>query len=189
MINVSQNKVLVIALLGIACAIVIFSRDTELPAAKNNIEQAPDKPEAFIEGARFKLYDKNGFSTTLNSHKALFYKEADDVEIESPELRLTKPNGDIIELSAQTGKLQPKNEVLTLSGQVEINQIFPPDKTWSIRGSEFLIDNKQSFISSDQAVTIRKDQNTIHALGLEAWLDERRIELVGKVRGQYAFSK
>jgi lipopolysaccharide export system protein LptC len=189
MFEFTQNKVLIIALFSAAIAIIVFSNsDTQTPP-KKHVASTDTKPEAFIEGAQFQLYDKQGFSTTLKSKTAYFYQESDHVDIEAPHATVSSENGSVIELTAATGKLSPKTEELSLNGSVLIKQVFPADKVWSMRGEEFLIDNKQRFISSDQAVTIQKGESTMQAIGLNAYLDEKRIELLSKVRGQYALSQ
>lgn len=189
MFEITQNKVLIVALLSATIAIIVFSNSDTKTTPTTSIAKHDTKPEAFIEGAQFQLYDKEGFSTTLKSKTAYFYKQSDLVDIESPQATVSNQNGSIIELSAATGKLSPETEELSLSGSVLIKQVFPADKAWSMKGEEFLIDNKQRFISSDQAVTIQKGESTMQAVGLEAHLDEKRIELLSKVRGQYALGQ
>lgn len=189
MLNPSHYRPLIIALACLALGLLLFSEEKIKDTQKSASEAGTDRPAAFVEGARFTLYDDKGFSTNLQSKSALFYAQSDQIDIEHIEATLSNEQGEIIQLSANNGEIQPDSDTLMLSGNVIIEQIVPSDKTWSIESDQISIDRKQAFISSNQAVTIRKDQSVIQATGLNGWLNEKRIELLSNVRGQYAFNK
>lgn len=168
---------------------IVFSGDEITPKQVVSNKQSPDKPEAFIEGAKFTLYDGKGFPVDLLSKKALFYAQSDRIDIEGISGSLLNEDGAVVELSSNHGQIAPDSNLITLSGSVLIEQTVPKNKAWSIQGEEFVIDKQQGFISSSQAVTIKQNQSVIQATGLKAWLSEKRIELLSNVRGQYAFNK
>jgi lipopolysaccharide export system protein LptC len=187
--RISQTSILLIASLLTGLAIFLFSESGDDQAAPASNETNSNKPNAFIENAVFKLYDEEGFATELHSSKALFYSESAYIDIFLPEITLTNASGSEIYLSAKTGRFHPQLEELSLNGDVSIAQLSPASESWSIEGQQFQLNNKTRFISSSQAVTINQNKSTLRAIGLEAWISEKRIELLSNVRGQYVFNQ
>ena len=181
-------KVLLIVSAIIGLCFIILSETESI------IKQGPvngsknEKPEAFIEGAKFTLYNEEGHATHLISERATFYADSDKIDIQNIKGTLTNTEGQVVTLSSNSGKIEPTNDIITLHGDVLIQQTIPEKQAWSIKGHQFIIDKKRGFISSKQAVTISQNQSTIQAIGLNAWLNEKRIELLSDVRGQYAFN-
>lgn len=185
--DISKTTILLFAALSTAVAIFIFSSEDSEQLTRDNAAEDKVKASAYINNGRFYIYDKNGFSTKLSSTEATFFPDEDLVEIQSPSIKLANSNGNEFHLTAISGQLSPNTEKIILKGDVSVTQTKPIENTWSLKGQAFTLDNKTRFISSDQAVTITKDQHTLHAIGLNAWIDEKRIELLSKVRGQYVF--
>ena len=61
-------------------------------------------------------------------------------------------------------------------------------KLGTLKSDEFELNNQTHFISTDQAVTITKGKSSIRAVGLNAWIDEKKIELLSEVQGHYVFN-
>ncbi len=188
MINAPHYKSLVVIAIVIAMTLVVFSDDEIVPKQLTQNNPTSDKAEAFIEGAQFTLYDNKGFPIDLISDKALFYAHSERIDIEGISGSLSNEIGEVIQLSSKHGQIAADSNTITLSGSVLIEQTLPENKAWSIQGEEFVIDKQQGFISSNQAVTITRNQSVIQATGLKGWLNEKRIELLSNVRGQYAFT-
>ena len=186
--NISKTTILVVAFILTVIAIFIFNEAGDPQSTKKAISLPETvKPSSFIQNGRFVIYDKAGYSTILVSEKTSFFENANYADIVSPSLTLEDSSGDEVHLTAQTGRYYPKSEKLTLKGDVIVSQIYPVDSAWSLRGEAFTFDNKSRFISSDQAVNMKKGLHSINAIGLKAWIDEKRIELLSQVRGEYVF--
>jgi len=186
--NISKTTILIVTFLLTTVAIFVFNESA--PDLPHTTSTTPTVEEAsnFIQNGRFIIYDENGYSTTLTSTNAEFFPNSDYVSIQSPSIVLINAAGDKIELSSNRGHYNPKSEKLILNGDVIIFQSSPPEDAWSAKGEEFTLDNKRRFISTDQAVTIKKGMHFLNATGLNAWLDEKKIDLLSKVRGQYVFT-
>ena len=187
--TISKTTILIVAFFLTTIAIFVFNQSDSTPNSEDRTKPGEGvKPSAFIKNGRFTLYDETGYATTLTSSDAVFYPESDYIEIQSPQITLTSAEGDEIYLKALTGRYHPKAEKLTLNNGVRIEQVSPPDKAWSLTGEKFTLDSKTRFISTSHAVTIKKGSHTMSAIGLQAWLDNKKINLLSKVRGQYVFN-
>jgi len=186
--NISKTTILIIAFLLTTVAIFVFDESEPDHPATTNSTQTKEQPSNFIQNGRFIIYDENGYSTTLTSTNAEFFPNSDYVRIQSPAIDVINASGDRIKLTANSGHYNPISEKLILRGNVSIFQSSPPEDAWSAKGEEFTLDNKRRFISTDQAVTIKKGMHYMNATGLNAWLDEKTIDLLSNVRGQYVFT-
>jgi len=176
------------------------SSSTTLKTEKNQKE----KPSAFISNGEFKIYDKNGQPTNLSSKKARYYSNPKRILIDSPSISFNTNDSQIITLNAKEGTFYPEEEKLFLKGEVIIQRLPPsaaindaqtpnkqtePFEIWTLESDEFELNNQTHFISTDQAVTMTKGKSSIRAVGLYAWIDEKKIELLSEVQGRYVFNK
>jgi lipopolysaccharide export system protein LptC len=208
--NKTLGQTFLIILLAIASYQLLHERNnsnsTTLTAQKNQKE----KPSAFISNGEFKIYDKNGHATNLSSEKARYYSNPKRIAIDSPSLTFNTKDNQTITLNAKNGIFHPNEEKLFLKGGVIIQRILPPAsdtnkletlistftpnkdneqfETWKIESEELELNNQTHFISTDQAVTITKGGSSIQAVGLNAWIDEKKIELLSEVRSRYVFN-
>ena len=169
--------------------IYTYLKDQEQVGQQDRFSSIENKPSAYVQNGHFILYDSQGNSTTLSSKNALFFENTDEIEIESTMIEMPLASNQTLTLHAKSGHYDPKQEIFLLEGNVEISPKDQTDKPWSLKGSEFRIDIKQHFISSKQAVTIRQDKTVLTAIGLNAWTEDKKIELLSNVRGKYVFSK
>jgi len=183
------------------------SSSTTLKTEKNQKE----KPSAFIRNGEFKIYDKNGQPTNLSSKKARYYSNPKRILIDSPSISFNTNDNQAITLNAKEGIFYPEEEKLFLKGEVIIRRLPPsiPETTsstainnaqtpnkqteqfeiWTLESDEFELNNQTHFISTDQAVTMTKGKSSIRAVGLYAWIDEKKIELLSEVQGRYVFNE
>lgn len=208
--NKTLGQAFLIMLLAIASYQLLHeSNHANLSAHKTN-ENKAEKPSAFIQNAEFTIYDKNGHATQLSSKNAHYYSNPKRILIDSPSISFNTSDNQAITLNANTGIFHPEQEKLFLKGNVIIERTPPPAslanespvkisiltpnnyaeqfETWTLESDEFELNNQTHFISTDQAVTMTKGKSSIQAIGLNAWIDEKRIELLSEVRGRYVFN-
>jgi len=191
--NKTLGQALLILLLAIGSYGLLHENDRPSAKQYNKEQDQSEKPSAFIKGGRFKIYDKSGQATLLSSKEALYFTDPKRVLIQSPAISFDTNSGQTITLIAKEGTLYPDNEQLSLKGNVVIQQLTTNspqqnDENWTLKSEEFKLNNKTHFISTDQAVTMTKGSSLIRAVGLKAWIYEKRIELLSDVRGRYVFN-
>ncbi|MFT7185840.1 MAG: lipopolysaccharide export system protein LptC [Pseudohongiellaceae bacterium] len=208
--NKTLGQAFLIMLLAIASYQLLHeSNHASLTTLKAETDQT-EKPSAFIQNGEFTIYDKSGDATHLSSKKAHYYSNPKRILIDSPSISFHTSDNQTITLNANTGTFHPEQEKLFLKGKVIVqrtplptsdpskprvnNNTQTPDKNakpfeiWTLESEEFELNNQTHFISTDQAVTMTKGKSSIQAVGLNAWIDEKKIELLSEVRGRYVFN-
>jgi len=190
--NKTLGQALLILLLAIGSYALLHENDRPSATQYSKEQDQNEKPSAFIKGGQFKIYDKSGQATLLSSEEALYFTDPKRVLIQSPAISFDTDNGQTITLNANEGIFHPDKEQLSLKGNVVIQQLTTNsqqnNEIWVLQSEEFELNNKTHFISTDQAVTMTQGSSLIRAVGLKAWIDEKRIELLSDVRGRYVFN-
>jgi LPS export ABC transporter protein LptC len=90
-----------------------------------------------------------------------------------------------MDLRAKFGRYLPATESLILKDAVELSRA---DKTFGevqILTETLYLDAEKRFISTDQLVTIKQNNSQLTSYGLEASLNDKKLQLVDRVRGYY----
>gem|GEM_PF-2768236 len=202
-----MGQALLIILLAIASYYFLHENNhTSLTTLKTKTNKE-EKPSAFISNGEFKIYDKDGNATNLSSKKARYFSNPKRILIDFPSISFDTNDNQTITLNAKEGIFHPEEEKLFLKGDVIIQRLPPSTnedsptgssqtlnnsteqfETWTLESDEFELNNQTHFISTDQAVTMTKGKSSIQAVGLNAWIDERKIELLSEVQGRYVFN-
>ena len=185
-----RKRLISLALTLLLCFLIYLSED-ELNQTQstnsNTLNQS--KPSAFTENSYFVIYDKQGYSTTVNSKRALYFPSQNLVKITKPLIKLVSRKGDDVSISAKSGDYFSDTEILTLKGNVIITQEFPNNKTRVMKSQEFSYNSNTHYLTTKYAVEIKQNQSIINAVGLNAWISDHRIDLLSKVRGHYEPTK
>lgn len=201
-----QTKQLLALLLFCIVGAMYFHNEDSIKQSKP-LAKGPEKPSAFVEGGQIRVYDDHGTPEfILNSQSALFFDNQNHAIIKHPQISLLqnsnlKPSNsdskpdvndtDYAQMTAESGRYDTELEQLLLSGGVLITLPTLNGNTDGIRleSEELLFDKKARFISTDQAVTIHHGNSKLTSIGLNAWIDEKRIELLSQVRGRHVLAQ
>ncbi len=145
------------------------------------------KPSHFIRDARFVYYNKEGeIKLDVEAMKAKYYEAPEEViEIEAPTIHYLPSQNLKMDLRAKFGRYLPATESLILKDAVELSRA---DKTFGevqILTETLYLDAEKRFISTDQLVTIKQNNSQLTSYGLEASLNDKKLQLVDRVRGYY----
>ncbi len=145
-----------------------------------------ERPAAYVEGARFVFFEKDGHADfDLHSSKALYYEKSARIIVSEPRLLLDRGQQETIHLSARSGHYDTQAQTLELSGEVILKRELPGASAMTLETEILKLDKLSRFISTDQVVTIRQGGHELEAKGLQANLDSKKIELLSRVRGHY----
>ena len=208
--NKTLGQAFIIILLAIASYQLLHENNHTTSTALKLEKDQTEKPSAFISNGEFTIYDKKGHPTNFLSKKARYYSNPKRILIDTPFISFTTEDNQVITLNAKKGTFHPTEEKLTLTGNVIIQRLppthpnaltfssgnaeSPPDnavdqyETWTLKSEGFELNNQTHFISTDQAVTMTKGESSVRAVGLNAWINERKIELLSEVQGHYVFN-
>ncbi len=145
------------------------------------------KPSHFISNARFVYYNKKGeIKLDVEAMRAKYYEAPEEViEIEAPTIHYLPSQNHKMDLRAKFGRYLPATESLILKDAVELSRA---DKTFGevqILTETLYLDAEKRFISTDQLVTIKQNDSQLTSHGLEASLNDKKLQLVDRVRGYY----
>ncbi len=83
---------------------------------------------------------------------------------------------------AERGEVRENNDVIELSGKVEIRKA---DNSLNMRTERLILDRGRELAETDMAVTITGEQGRTDAVGMRAWLKQEKVELLSKVKSVY----
>ena len=150
----------------------------------------PQSPNIFIQNVSFDSHDAQGSRTfTINAKLATYYKSQDLMLFSQPDItsysNLTHQPA--WHLTAEQGRSNKNNSIITLSGNVQFHRIATTDSpAMTIHTSQATIQPKQSIASTDQPVTILQQHSIIHGTGLTANLKTGDYTLHSQTQGHYA---
>ncbi len=173
---------LIISLFGLA---MFYTSSLEQTVALQ-AEKNQDKPTAFIEGAVLTEYSETGdVQLRIEAVKAFYFESKNLIKADAPKIDYLNNEGQTILMTSESGTYSTDTELLTLQNKVELQRLDPENGDLVMLTEDLNIDAANDFISTKHDVTIRQNNHTLSSLGIQASLNDKRIELPAKVRGTY----
>lgn len=134
------------------------------------INSPTGQPQYKVAAPKYWLYDKEQRS-----------------EFDSPDIIIFNENGSKIFASAEKGETQDENDVITLIGNVKINQpgSEAEPSSLSISTDRLTVSQKKQQVTTDLPVTATRDTQKITAVGMTLNLSDKTLYLHSNVKGQY----
>ena len=145
------------------------------------------KPSAFLINSTFFLYNTKGQSSEIHAKKAYFFSNSEFIKIDQPSFLSTANTEIKYTLSANSGDYHPTAETLLLTGNVSAQQITREKLIWTIETEQLLLNYKTGQMSTDEKVIITQGKHSLTAKGLEASMNDKKLNLLSNVRGKYVF--
>jgi len=162
-------------------------------------EQAPKKPrlvatnntapDAYMEDFTTYIMGKHGKPRHEISASYMAHFSFDDhSEFVSPELIFYRPDESKWTMSAERGTTRNGSKEIILQGKVTVirNQQIVGASELKIDTGELLIRPDESYVETDQLITITSGEHKLQSNGFKAYLNDGRVELLSRVRGEYA---
>ncbi|MGH1440994.1 MAG: LPS export ABC transporter periplasmic protein LptC [Cellvibrionaceae bacterium] len=197
----SKGWILVITLFCAAILALLLWRSPpdELSGFLDNQTPQPNYPITLVNNALTKQYDEQG-----NLNYSLFSKTVhyyDKVLKDKPEAVFEEPRFIVYErqqttteqktitqtltISANTAEANQKQDRLILIGNVVLEQQNAQGEITQLRTERLQIHPDRRYAESSKPVIIKDKVGTTSATGLKVFFDDKRIELLSKVKGQY----
>lgn len=166
---------------------LIFHTDIQ---QKRQNEDISSHPIAFAENVAITRIDKNGkLQSQLYSPKMTQYPD-NTTQFVDPHFIAYGRAEQPWKVTAKHGKAYDGVAKITLWDNVTIQQnAGPSNHPITITTSAITVYPKQQLAETDQPVTFMQPGITIYSVGIRAYLEEGRVELLSKARGQYDPSK
>jgi lipopolysaccharide export system protein LptC len=185
-----RTRILYIALsIGVTVSVALWITEEPQVALYSSATRGVNEDiRAEIYGAEFLQYNEQGeLAADITSLKATHYTLDNRISFAQPVLTLAPADTETLtRVTAGAAELKVDDKLLTLHDDVLMEQLSPQGVVLTTLHTQTLkYDQEQHFISTDQLVTITRDNAEIQATGLEAWLDLKKMTLLSKVTGRY----
>ena len=123
----------------------------------------------------------------LSAPKYWLYHDEQRSEFTSPNIVIYKKDGSKIFATSEKGQTHDENDVITLIGDVKIEQ---PSTTaeptpLNIYTEKIMVSQKKQQVTTDLPVTATRGSQKITALGMTYNLNDKMLHLHSNVKGQY----
>jgi len=124
----------------------------------------------------------------LSAPKYWLYHQEQRSEFSSPDIIIYNENGSEIYASSEKGETRDENDVITLIGNVEIEQpgTEAEPSSLSISTDRLSVSQKKQQVTTDLPVTATRGSQTVTAVGMTLNLNDKILHLHNDVKGQYA---
>lgn len=146
-----------------------------------------EEADFFIVKGQYTVFDESGeLSSIMKSDEAKHYPVRNNAVLNKPNVLLYREDNPPWRLTADIGEYDMNNENLTFTQNVVITRNEELERPWTLKTESLTLLNKTRFITTQQPVTISDSVSILEGTGMNAWVDDKKIELTSNVRGNYA---
>jgi lipopolysaccharide export system protein LptC len=162
-------------------------------------EQAPEKPrltalrsnvpDAFMKDITTTIMNKHGKPRhELHANYMAHFSFDNHSEFTKPQFTFYQPDESQWVMTAENGSSDDGAEQIILHGEVTMTSRQSDANELPLRviTSELLIRPNDAYAETDELITITKGEHSLQAKGVRAYFNDRRVELLSRVRGVYA---
>lgn len=137
-------------------------------------------PEWYWHTAHFWRFDTSGaLSQEATATDVKHYLEDDTTYISDPRFTTHRANEAPWFARAEFGQMREDNNILELYQDVQITR---GDREIVITTEKILIDREQNLAETDLPIAIEGPKTRTEGVGMRAWFNQERVELLDKVR-------
>ncbi|WP_419420882.1 LPS export ABC transporter periplasmic protein LptC [Legionella sp. D16C41] len=144
-------------------------------------------PDSIAIGLKVQQFDSKGaLAHSLESPQAKHIPEKDIYIFATPHIVLKQENEPNWDIHAQKALAFEKGKQINLRGNVVIHQekgLKSPEST--LKTEELTYFPEQKFATTNLAVIFRQPGSVIHSEGMNAYLDQKRVELLNNAHATY----
>lgn len=148
-----------------------------------------NKPQAdfYIYNMTSLQFDKNGkLSDKITSPKVTHYPKNNTSYLQQPLIYAQRNQQGAWHIKSDQGKAENGSDVVTLWGNVNLHQEASKENgTTTITTSKLTYYPKKKFAETHKAIQISQPGTVLNSVGMQAYLDQGRVKLLSRARGQY----
>ena len=175
---------MLIVLFGVVGIWLAQESEKRLPAHK---QAAPSGPDFYISRFSATEMNRNGRPwQRLEAESLVHYADSDTTELTRPYAILFSPGNADWHLSADKGLIEERGELIHLTGNVLVKHLqHKGEQAVELRTNKMRVWPEDSYAETDDPVAITSDGSRVNAIGMRAYFEEERVELLSAVRGYY----
>ena len=159
---------------------ILYNIEFDEPVAART---SPDAPDAYME--RFVTIEMDGAGKPRRRIEAdyMAYHVDQTVELTNPRYVLFRAEGEPWHVQAETGRVSADGTVVRLLGKVDVwRNDASGARDLDVRTEHLMVLPDSEYGETEEPVTIRTPTSTSTGVGMRAFLDETRFELLSQVR-------
>ena len=185
-----QHRVVRLLALGltlIALASLIWRSDEARDPVNRVDLRGPDEPDGFVINGTFQAYNEQGqLVTRISSPRVEQFDRDNSAVMTTPEATLYDARSNLPwRIRANEGRYYQDNDMIHLSGEVAVVRLLADDRRTTLETESLVVDNQARIIRTDDPIVLTDARGVTRATGMEAWVDERIVELRSRVEGVY----
>lgn len=148
-------------------------------------QPADDAPEAdsFMSESITRRFDEHGTLTyLLTAQRTDFYMDSNRYQLQQPEMEMVADDNSRHRARSQLGTVFSGGEEILLESDVVIWQEEPATRAYQLRTSSLQLYPDRRFAETAQPVTLLSGQSVTDGVGLNAYLNEQRFEILANVK-------
>lgn len=147
-----------------------------------------ETPDAYMEQAVMRAMDEQGRPRyELMVARAEHFAAGDRSELQRPFITFYRPQQRRWTLRAAHGQTQGGDDHVYLDQGVVIHRLAASGRApLEIHSRDLRIDTAREYAETGGPVELRHPRGQVEAIGLRAWFETGRLELLARVRGVYA---
>ncbi len=185
--NNEKIKKYAILIVSVFATVFIIWQNNEDKITSTVSTDSQDEANFFIVNGQYTVFDEEGeLSSVMKSDEAKHYPSRNNALLKKPNLLMYREDNPPWRLTADNGEYDMNDENLTFTQNVVITRNEELETPWTLKTESLTLLNKTRFITTKQPVTISDSFSILKGTGMNAWVDDKKIELTSNVRGNYA---
>ncbi|NOX76333.1 MAG: LPS export ABC transporter periplasmic protein LptC [Gammaproteobacteria bacterium] len=183
-----SKSLLLPALLVVVAGLSIWllgKQDIAVPVARSGVPG----PDSYMENATTQVFDPQGtLRYRLQAERVAYFREDRRSEFTAPRFIRYRADGQRWTLEAERGVSQGGADRILLQGAVVMRRVAADNRpaNLEIHTRDVLIQPEQDTAETVARVVVNRGDSTLHSVGLKAFFEEGRVQLLSQVRGIYA---
>lgn len=144
------------------------------------------EPDGFLSGARHLSFNEQGHRlSVISSPRIEQFDDTGTATMEGPDATVYDTrSGTPWKITAESGTMDQGSDRIELAGNVVIARPVPGG-TSTLETSRLTVDNARRQVYTNERITLSGPGVVTSATGMQAWIDERTLELNSQVEGRY----
>lgn len=168
----------------LAAASWLLLREERRPAPAP-AETAAERADYYFREAVLSRYTGEGAPVLeLQAARIEHFPKSAYLALDGIRMRHRAADGTLWAIQAESGRMPDAGDIITLRGAVHIERLEQEPRL-TVDTPVLELNLATDIARSEAVVTVREGPSRVHGTGMTLWLDEQRLVMESKVRGEY----
>lgn len=179
--------VVLLVLLALVATAGWWLRDSINAPSPSEAETAATVPDYYLEHFTLRAMNAAGSERyRLDAEEMRHYEKDDRADLTRPHVVFHQPEGKPYVLDAERGRIHSGGDRVDLFGRVDIDrESAPQHRPLHVVTRDARVFPNRDYVESDEPTLIRSAGSDMQGVGVRAWFDQNRLQLLSQVEGVY----